>query len=248
MKELALPAIDFAPGSCLLVGTPIGNLDDMTLRGLAALAAADVIFAEDTRRTRKLLSRYGLTGRLASYHDHSEERTAPRVIERLRAGERVAVVSDAGMPAISDPGYVLIRALREAGLPWSVVPGPSSVLTALVLSGLPTDRFLFVGYPPRRPGRLRMFCERLLAEPGTVVVLEAVHRIQATLRQIAELAPQRELAIVREISKLHEEVVRGTPAELLELMTGPRLRGELVLVVRGAGGTAAAPPGAARGA
>jgi 16S rRNA (cytidine1402-2'-O)-methyltransferase len=231
---VALPAIDFPAGSCLLVGTPIGNLGDVTLRALAALVAADVVYAEDTRRTRRLLAHYGIAARLVSYHDHSEQRVAPRIIARLRAGERVAVVSDAGMPGISDPGYTLVQALRAAGVPWSVVPGPSSVLAALLLSGLPSDRFLFVGYPPRRPGRLREFCVRLLAETGTVVVFEAIHRIAATLQLIGELAPQRELAIVREITKLHEETLRGTAAELLASMTGPRLRGELVLLVRGA--------------
>jgi len=233
VDPLPLPELDFPAGSCFFVGTPIGNLDDMAPRGLAALAAADAIYAEDTRRTRRLLARYGLGGRLEAYHDHNKVRQAPRIVERLRRGERVAVVSDAGMPAIADPGYVLLQALRDAGLPWSVVPGPSSVLAALVLAGFPTDRFLFVGYPPRRPGRLRTFLGEALAERGTVVMLESVHRVRKTLEALAELAPARELAVVREMTKLHEETLRGTAAALLDDMTGPRLKGELVLVLRG---------------
>ncbi len=234
MSELTLPAIDFPAGMCLLVATPIGNLDDMTLRGLAALAAADAVFAEDTRRTRRLLARYGLHTKLASYHDHSGRAVVSRILERLRAGERVVVVSDAGTPGISDPGYTLIRALLEAGLPYSIVPGPSSVLAALLLAGFPMDRFLFAGYPPRKPGASRAFLERVLGEPGAVVVFESCHRVRATLEQLAALAPARELAVVREISKVHEETLRGTPADLLAAMTGPRLKGELVIVVRGA--------------
>ncbi len=233
MKSPELPAVDFPPGSCVLVATPIGNLDDMTLRGLAFLDGADAVYAEDTRRTRRLLSRYGIGADLSALHDHNKEAQVPRIVARLQAGDRVAVVSDAGMPAVSDPGYVLVRAMREAGLPYTVAPGPSSVLAALVLSGLPTDRFLFAGYPPRRPGKLRHFLEELLAERGTVVVLESCHRIRKTLAAIGELAPERELAVVREITKIHEETLRGIASVLLENMTGPRLKGELVLLMRG---------------
>ena len=229
----ALPEIDFPAGSCFFVGTPIGNLDDMPPRGLAALAAADVVYAEDTRRTRRLLSRYEVQARLEAYHDHNKDRQVPKIEARLARGERVAVVSDAGMPTVADPGYVLLQALRREGLSWSVVPGPSSVLAALVLAGFPTDRFLFVGYPPRRAGRLRTFLAEALAERGTVVMLESVHRVRKTLAAVAELAPARELAAVREITKLHEETLRGTADVLLEELTGPRLKGELVLVLRG---------------
>jgi len=229
----ALPEIDFPAGSCFFVGTPIGNLDDMPPRGLAALAAADVVYAEDTRRTRRLLSRYEVQARLEAYHDHNKDRQVPKIVARLARGERVAVVSDAGMPTVADPGYVLLQALRREGLSWSVVPGPSSVLAALVLAGFPTDRFLFVGYPPRRAGRLRTFLAEALAERGTVVMLESVHRVRKTLAAVAELAPARELAAVREITKLHEETLRGTADVLLEELTGPRLKGELVLVLRG---------------
>ena len=231
---IELPEIELPPGLCWLVATPIGNLADISLRALAVLDGVDLVLAEDTRHTRRLFSRYGLKTRLEPFHDHNKERQTPRVVERLQAGERVALVSDAGMPAVADPGFVLVRALREAGLATTVVPGPSSVLTGLVLSGLPTDRFLFCGYTPRKSGRLRTFLSEALAERGTVVLLESVHRIRKTLAALEELAPDRELAVARELTKLHEEVLRGTAAELLEIMEGPRLKGELVLLLRGA--------------
>jgi 16S rRNA (cytidine1402-2'-O)-methyltransferase len=226
--EVVLP-----PGSCWFVATPIGNLGDIGLRALAVLGAVDVIYAEDTRQTRRLLQRHGLRTPLESYHDHNDDRAVPRILARLRADEKVAVVSDAGMPFISDPGYSLVRALREAGLSWSVVPGASSVLAALVLAGFPADRFLFVGYPPRRPGARQRFLAEALAERGTVVLLESCHRVRTTLEALAAAAPARELAVVREITKLHEETLWGTAAELLAVMTGPRLKGELVMLIRG---------------
>lgn len=230
---IQLPDIELPPGSCWLVATPIGNLADVSLRALSVLSGVDLVFAEDTRRTRILMSRYGIRARLESFHDHNKERQVPKVIERLRRGETIALVSDAGMPAIADPGFVLVRALREAELTYTVVPGPSSVLTALVLSGMPTDRFLFAGYTPRKSGRLRTFLTEMLEERGTVVMLESIHRIRKTLEALQELAPDREAAVVREITKIHEEVLRGTAADLLLEMDGPRLKGELVLLLRG---------------
>jgi 16S rRNA (cytidine1402-2'-O)-methyltransferase len=232
-RSVPLPPVDPAPGVCHFVATPIGNLADVSLRALAVLAAADVVYAEDTRHTRRLVDRYGLAVSLSAYHDHNKERVVPHIVERLRAGGRVAVVSDAGMPCVSDPGFTLVRALWQAGLPWTVVPGPSSTLAALVLSGFSPDRFLFVGYAPRRKGQRARFLEEALAEPGTVLVLESCHRIRATVEMLAELAPQRRLAVAREITKLHEETLRGTPAEVLPLLTGKRLKGELVLVLEG---------------
>jgi 16S rRNA (cytidine1402-2'-O)-methyltransferase len=236
MKPLQLPEVEFPPGLCQFVATPIGNLDDVTLRGLAVLAAADLIYAEDTRKTRRLLARYGIGTRLASYHDHNKDRQVPRIVAALRSGARIAVVSDAGTPAIADPGYVLIRALRREGLSWTVVPGPSSVLAALLLAGFPTDRFTFVGYPPRRPGARDRFLTAALAAPGSVVMLESCHRIRATLEQLAGLEPERQLALVREITKLHEETLRGTASAVLQELSGPRLRGEMVLVLKGGSG------------
>ncbi len=230
-----LPEIDFPAGLCHFVATPIGNLADMGLRALAVLARADVVYAEDTRHTRLLLSRYGLRVPLASYHDHNKVRVVPQIVARLQAGDRVAVVSDAGMPCISDPGFGLVKALLENDLPWTVIPGPSSTLAALVLSGFSPDRFLYLGYAPRKKGQRRTFLTEALAEPGTVLILESCHRIRSTLEILAEVAPERTLAIAREITKLHEETPRGTAAQLLEIMIGRKLKGELVLVVQGLG-------------
>jgi 16S rRNA (cytidine1402-2'-O)-methyltransferase len=231
--QVPVPEVELPEGSCWLVATPIGNLGDVTLRALAVLAAADVVFAEDTRQTRRLLQRYGLQTPLAAYHDHNKAQAVARIVERLRAGERVAVVSDAGTPCVSDPGFTLVRALREAGLGWSTVPGPSSVLTGLVLAGFEPDRFTFAGYPPRKAGARARFLTELLAREETVILLESCHRIRSTLETLAEIAPDRELAVAREMTKLHEETLRGTAAGLLDLMTGKRLKGELVLLLRG---------------
>jgi len=224
------------PGCCHFVATPIGNLADVGLRALAVLGAVDTIYAEDTRHTRILLQRYGLDGTLQSYHDHNKRQMVPRIVERLRQGARIAVVSDAGMPCVNDPGFSLVRALQEAGLPWTVIPGPSSTLAALVLSGFSPDRFLFVGYPPRKKGARERFLAEALAQRATVIALESIHRIVSTLEILQAIAPDRPLAIAREITKLHEETLRGTAAELLAQMTGRRLKGELVLLARGAGG------------
>ena len=233
MNSVPPPEVAFPERLCHFVATPIGNLGDVSLRALAVLAAADVVYAEDTRHTRRLLDRYGLTCRLASYHDHNKSRAVPQIVERLRAGEKVVVVSDAGMPCISDPGFSLARTLLEEEMPWTVIPGPSSTLSALVLSGFSPDRFLFLGYLPRKKGKRTTFLSDALTESGTVLILESCHRITSTLEILAELAPQRTLAIAREITKLHEETLRGTATELLKVMTGRRLKGELVLVMQG---------------
>jgi len=232
---LTLPPVDMPGGLCHFVATPIGNLADISLRALAVLAAADVGYAEDTRHTRRLLDRYGLRARLASYHDHNKDKVVPAIVERLLAREKVAVVSDAGMPCISDPGFSLVRALGEAHLDWTVIPGPSSTLSALVLAGFSPDRFLYLGYAPRKKGQRRTFLLGALEEPGTVIILESCHRIRSTLEILAELDSERTAAVAREITKMHEETLRGTAPELLEIMTGRRLKGELVLVLQGRG-------------
>jgi 16S rRNA (cytidine1402-2'-O)-methyltransferase len=234
---ILLPEVDLPGGLCHFVATPIGNLADVGLRALAVLAAADVVYAEDTRHTRRLLDRYGIRAVLASYHDHNKDRAVPAVVERLKDGQKVAVVSDAGMPCISDPGFTLVRALEQAGLGWTVIPGPSSTLAALVLSGFATDRFLYLGYAPRKKGQRRTFLEGALEEPGTVLILESCHRIRSTLEILAEVDPERRAAVARELTKVHEETLRGTAPELLEVMTGRRLKGELVLVLQGRGKT-----------
>lgn len=234
MISVPLPEIEIPSGVCHFVATPIGNLGDVGLRALAVLQGVDVVYAEDTRHTRRLLDRYGVRCRMVPYHDHNKTRVVPAIIAGLQAGAKVAVVSDAGMPCVSDPGFSLVKALLAADLTWTVIPGPSSTLAALVLSGFSPDRFLFVGYPPRKKGQRRKFLENALAEPGTVLMLESCHRIVSTLEILADLAPRRILAVAREITKLHEETLRGSAAELLTMMTGKRLKGELVLVLQGA--------------
>ena len=227
-----------AAGRLVVCPTPIGNLEDVTLRVLAALREADVVACEDTRRTRTLLNRYGVSAPLVSYHEHNEERRAAELVERMREGEVVALVSDAGMPLISDPGYVLVRACAAAGLAVEVLPGPSAALAALVASALPADRWRFAGFLPRRRAELR----KVLAEPGgTLVAFESPRRLPATLAVLAELDPARPVAVCRELTKVHEEVVRGAAAELAERYRDAPPRGEIVLVVgaapeRAAGG------------
>ncbi len=194
-------------GRLVVCPTPIGNLEDVTLRVLSALRDADVVACEDTRRTRVLLDRYGVKAHLVSYHEHNERARATELAERMRAGQTVALVSDAGMPLVSDPGYVLVRACVAAGVPVEVLPGPSAAITALVASGLPAEAWHFHGFLPRKQGELR----RLLAEPaGTLVAFESPRRVPATLALLAELDAEREVAVCRELTKLHEEVVRGS--------------------------------------
>src|SRR5687768_8289537 len=218
-------------GRLIVCPTPIGNLEDVTLRVLAALRQADVVACEDTRRTRVLLDRYGVSARLVTYHEHNEERRAAELVEEMRSGRTVALVSDAGMPLISDPGYVLVRACAAAGLAVEVLPGPSAALAALVASALPADRWRFVGFLPRKAGRLR----EVLSEPGgTLVAFESPRRLAATLAALAALDPDREAAVCRELTKVHEEVVRGTAFDLAERYRSEEPRGEVVVVVAGA--------------
>jgi 16S rRNA (cytidine1402-2'-O)-methyltransferase len=217
-----------AAGRLVVCPTPIGNLEDVTLRVLSALRDADVVACEDTRHTRTLLDRYGVSAPLVSYHEHNEERRAAELVSRMQAGDTVALVSDAGMPLVSDPGYVLVRACVAAGLAVEVLPGPSAAIAALVASALPADSWRFVGFLPRRRGELR----RVLAEPGaTLVAFESPRRVPATLAVLAEIDPAREVAVCRELTKAHEEVVRGTAAELAARYADAAPRGEVVLVV-----------------
>ena len=208
--------------------TPIGNLEDVTLRVLATLREADVVACEDTRHTKVLLDRHGIAASLVSYHEHNERARAAELVERMRAGVVVALVSDAGMPLISDPGFPLVRAAVEAGLPVEVLPGPSAVLSALVASALPAERWCFVGFLPRK----RAERERLLAHAEqTRGAFESPRRLAATLEQLAERDPDRPLAVCRELTKLHEEVRRGAAAELAAHYRESAPRGEVVLVV-----------------
>ncbi len=224
-------------GRLVVCPTPIGNLEDVTLRVLAALRDADVIACEDTRRTRILLERYGVTAPLVSYHEHNERERAGELVARMGAGQTVALVSDAGMPLVSDPGFVLVQACVAAGLPVEVLPGPSSALAALVASGLPGERWRFVGFLPRKRGELARV---LGATPETLVAFEAPQRLVATLSLLAEQDPSRPAAVCRELTKMHEEVRRGSASELAAHYAEHAPRGEVVLVV------GAAPPGLGR--
>lgn len=221
-------------GRLFVCPTPIGNLEDVTLRVLAALREADIVACEDTRRTRVLLDRYGVNARLVSYHEHNESERAAELVKRMRAGAVVALVSDAGMPLVSDPGYVLVTGCVAAGLAVEVLPGPSAAIAALVASALPADRWRFVGFLPRRRGEL----VEAFGSPETLVAFESPRRVAASLRVLAELDPKRAVAVCRELTKIHEEVVRGTAAELAERYGDQPPRGEVVLVVGPAPGKA----------
>lgn len=215
-------------GRLVVCPTPIGNLQDITLRALAALRDADVIACEDTRRTRVLLDRYGIDAALVSYHEHNERERAAQLVERMRGGAVVALVSDAGMPLVSDPGAVLVAACVAAGLAVEVLPGPSAALAALVASALPADRWRFVGFLPRKRAEL----ERLLTGAGeTLIAFESPHRLPASLAILAAADPDRPVAVCRELTKVHEEVVRGPAAEVAARFAGGEVRGEIVLVV-----------------
>jgi 16S rRNA (cytidine1402-2'-O)-methyltransferase len=213
-------------GQLIVCPTPIGNLEDVTLRVLAALREADVVACEDTRRTRVLLDRYGVSAKLVSYHEHNEAERARELVARMRDGDVVALVSDAGMPLVSDPGFVLVRACVAAGLAVEVLPGPSAALAALVASALPADRWRFAGFLPRKRGEL----VEIFRSPETLVAFESPRRVAASLEVLAELDPNRPVAVCRELTKLHEEVVRGSAAELATRYRSQAPRGEVVLV------------------
>jgi 16S rRNA (cytidine1402-2'-O)-methyltransferase len=215
-------------GRLIICPTPIGNLEDVTLRVLAALREADIVACEDTRRTRTLLHRYGVTGSLVSYHEHNERERAAELVPRMRSGAVVALVSDAGMPLVSDPGFLLVEACIAAGLPVEVLPGPSSAIAALVASGLPAERWRFTGFLPRKKGEL----EKLLRTTSdTLVAFESPKRLSATLALLAQADPDRPAAVCRELTKIHEEVRRGSATELAAHYAKEPARGEVVLVV-----------------
>ncbi len=219
-------------GRLVVCPTPIGNLEDVTLRVLSALREADIVACEDTRRTRVLLDRYGVKARLKSYQEHNESQRAPELVDEMRRGAVVALVSDAGMPLVSDPGFVLVRACVAAGLAVEVLPGPSAALAALVASALPADRWRFEGFLPRKQADLASVFEA----PETVVAFESPRRLAKSLAVLASLDPDRPAAICRELTKVHEEVVRGRASELAERYEAAPPRGEVALVVAPAPG------------
>ncbi len=225
-----------------ICATPIGNLEDITLRVLTELREADVVLAEDTRHTKGLLERHGIRARLLSYHEHNEAARVAELLPRLEAGERIALVSDAGMPGVSDPGSRIVRAALDAGIEVTVLPGASAVETALVASGLSGGRFAFVGFLPRKAGELDALWRETSAWGCPVVAFESPHRLTATLRSLEAFEPGREVAVCRELTKRFEEVARGTASELADRLVEPP-KGEITLVI--GAGSAASDPGAA---
>ena len=227
-------------GTLYLVGTPIGNLGDLGDRARETLAAVDLVAAEDTRRTGRLLRAFDIHTPLRSLFEGNERVRTAGLLEDLLAGMDVALVSDAGMPSVSDPGFRLVRACIEAGIQVRVVPGPSAAIAALVVSGLPTDRFTFEGFAPRKAGERRERLRELRHDPRTVVLFESPRRVATLLRDVLEELGDRRVALARELTKLHEEVLRGPASEVLALVAERELKGEVVLVIEGA--TDAEPP------
>lgn len=227
----ARPLPPLQPGTLYVVATPLGNLEDLTLRALRTLRECDVIAAEDTRRTGQLLAHFGISRPLLSCHGFNEARRTEDLIARLRAGAKVALVSDAGTPGISDPGTRVVRAVLAAGLRVEPVPGPCAAVAALCASGLPTDEFHFVGFLPVKAGGRRRELERLRALPGTLVLYESPHRAEKLLGELAALMPARPVVVARELTKRFEEWLRGTPAELVARTRGRAWKGECVVLV-----------------
>jgi 16S rRNA (cytidine1402-2'-O)-methyltransferase len=221
-------------GTLFLVGTPIGNLGDLGSRARDTLDAVDLVAAEDTRRAGRLLSKLGIKAKLLSFFEGNERERTEELVDRLREGEDVAVITDGGMPGISDPGFRLVRACAEEGIDVRVVPGPSAAVAALVVSGLPTDRFSFDGFLPRREGdRLRRL-ESLAGDPRTVVLFESPLRVRTLLRDVLVVLGNRRVAVCRELTKLHEEVLRGSVSEVLSRIADVELKGEVAVVIEGA--------------
>lgn len=237
VREHILARLDDAlaqpmPPALYLVATPIGNLADLTIRAASILARADTVYCEDTRHSRQLLAQYGISRSLKPYHEHNEERELPRVLAELAAGHTVALMSDAGTPLVSDPGFKLVREALSAGHRVLTIPGPSAPITALASSGLPTDRFLFAGFLPPKQAARRARLQELAAIPATLIFFEAPSRLADALADMAEtLGADREAAVARELTKMHEEVRRGSLGELAQSAAAIEPRGEIVLLV-----------------
>ncbi len=220
------------PGTLYLVATPIGNLEDITYRAVRVLGECDLIACEDTRQTRKLLDRYGIGKPLVSYHDHNEAERSKDLAAKLQAGMSIALVSDAGTPLVADPGYRLVRAAIDAGAAVVPIPGPSAVISAMAGSGLPSDSFHFLGFLPAKSGQRVRLLESLREEPETLIFYEAPHRILETLEELDRIAPHRPVVVARELTKIHEEFLRGTPREVLAELSGrSAVKGEITLLI-----------------
>ncbi|MFW5999602.1 MAG: 16S rRNA (cytidine(1402)-2'-O)-methyltransferase [Halanaerobiaceae bacterium] len=220
-------------GKLYICGTPLGNLRDFTFRAVDKLREVDLIAAEDTRRTGKLLRHYDIDTRMTSLHEHNEEQKAPRLLERIQGGESIVLVSDAGMPLISDPGYKLIRTAVEAGIEIIPLPGPTAAIQALVVSGLPAGRFVFEGFLPRSGTEREERLKEIQDEKRTVIIYESPYRVKETLGDLASLPGARKMALVRELTKMHEEKLYGTASGLLEQLGEREVKGEVVLVLEG---------------
>lgn len=218
-------------GCLYLVATPIGNLEDITLRALRILKEADQIACEDTRHTQKLLNHYDISKPLVSYHEHNELTRAPELVLAMEEGQQIALVSDAGMPLVSDPGYRLVTLALRHHIPVIPIPGPSALLAALSASGLPNEEFLFAGFLPARSGERRRALERLRIEDRTIIFYEAPHRIEETLADAHEILGDRPVCLAREVTKLHEEFRRGTLSELIASLSEKPVRGEITLLI-----------------
>jgi 16S rRNA (cytidine1402-2'-O)-methyltransferase len=225
------PRPPLIPGTLYLVATPIGNLEDITLRALRTLKECDVIAAEDTRRTGQLLKYFSISRPMLSYFQFNEAKRSEEIIERLRRGEKVALVTDAGSPGVSDPGERVVKAAIAAGFRVEAVPGPSALIAALTASGLPSDEFHFVGFLPHKTGQRRKKLEALSAVMGTLVLYESPYRIAKLLAELNEIFPARQVVLARELTKKFEEFLRGKPAELLEIAQKRALKGEFVVLL-----------------
>jgi 16S rRNA (cytidine1402-2'-O)-methyltransferase len=220
--------------ACLfIVATPIGNLEDITLRAIRILSEVDLIAAEDTRQTKILLRKYDINTPLTSYHKFNIKSKTSRLIELLRQGQNIALVSDSGTPTISDPGYELVNSAIKAGINVEPIPGPSAVVSALVVSGLPTDSFIFEGFLPKKPGKKKKVLESLKEQARTIIIYESPYRLIKTLINIRDIFGDREVAVCREMTKKFEEIIRGKAGDVLERLADKKIRGEIVLVISG---------------
>jgi 16S rRNA (cytidine1402-2'-O)-methyltransferase len=219
------------PATLYILATPIGNLEDMTYRAVRILGEVDLIAAEDTRHSLKLLNHFNISKPLTSYFDHNQQFKGERILNALRQGKSVALISDAGTPCISDPGYNLVRDAVAEGIPVVPIPGPCAAVAALSGSGLPSDTFTFAGFPPARQGKRRAFLAGMAGLPGTLVLYEAPHRLEETLRDILAVMGSRQVVVARELSKIYEEFIRGSVAEVMDAVAQGRARGEIVILI-----------------
>lgn len=229
-----IPKGSTAPGTLFVLATPIGHMEDVTLRAIRTLKEVALIAAEDTRHTRKLLTRYDIGTRLTSYHDHNKEKRTPGLVKKLKSGDSIALVSDAGTPSISDPGHYLVRAAIQAAIPVVPIPGASALVAALSVSGLPTDSFVFVGFPTRKAAKRKQLLEGLKEEPRTLVFYESPKRLLGFVRELTQVMGDRSAVVARELTKIHEEIIRGSLSHIVGVLeTRSSLKGECTLLVGG---------------